>query len=193
MAASSQDALIAATLELMLRDGYAATGINDSCSKAGVSKGAFYHSFPSKEAIALSTLEAFYRQGMGAIAAVDVSDVPPDERIIAFMNRVAELGPYLWEKGCLIGGLANEMALSSDALQTKVAAQFDKFAEVVAELAEPFVESLESPVITAAEIGEEFLVVVEGAIVLSRAHRDPQRIKAALKRFALHLRTLKKA
>jgi AcrR family transcriptional regulator len=39
------------------RDGYEATGVAEICSAAGVSKGAFYHHFPTKQAVFMAILE----------------------------------------------------------------------------------------------------------------------------------------
>ncbi len=43
--------IIQAALECFSRTGYDATGVAEICATAGVSKGAFYHHFPSKEAV----------------------------------------------------------------------------------------------------------------------------------------------
>jgi len=43
--------------ECFAREGYDATGVAEICSTAGVSKGAFYHHFPSKQAVFLSLLD----------------------------------------------------------------------------------------------------------------------------------------
>ena len=48
--------IISAATELFCRSGYDATGVSEICSKAGVSKGAFYHHFPSKQALFLTIL-----------------------------------------------------------------------------------------------------------------------------------------
>lgn len=193
MVTDATEKLIAATQELMLRKGYQATGLNEICRHAGVSKGAIYHSFDSKEALTLSALERFFETGLGAIGAIDVSDVEPRDRMIIFVDRVAEQAPYLWEHGCLLGGLASEMALASDVLQASVSEHFDQFKRLVASLAEPFVATLASEELTADDLAEEFLELVEGSIVMSRAYRDPQRIRVALERFAIHLRHLPRA
>ncbi len=49
--------IISAATELFCRLGYDATGVAEICSKADVSKGAFYHHFPSKQALFLTILE----------------------------------------------------------------------------------------------------------------------------------------
>jgi len=49
--------IIAAATELFCRSGYDATGVAEICSTAGVSKGAFYHHFPSKQALFLTILD----------------------------------------------------------------------------------------------------------------------------------------
>ena len=126
MPSDAQERLVSAALELMLRQGYSATGIDSICRKAGLSKGAFYHSFQSKEEVALAALESFYRQGLRALQAIEVGDVPPAERLPLFVERLADRAQVLWEHGCLIGGLATEMSLASDELQRQVAQRFDE-------------------------------------------------------------------
>ena len=41
--------------------GYDAASVDDICAEAGVSKGAFYHHFPSKQAIFLALLEGWLK------------------------------------------------------------------------------------------------------------------------------------
>lgn len=190
MAKDTQASLISAARDLMLHQGYGATGINEICREAGVSKGAFYHFFESKEALALAALESFHRQGLEELMSIDVSAAPPEDRLPRFIELVAERAPLLWEQGCLLGGLASEMALSNDTLQRQVARTFDQIAALVRPLAAPFVRSLASKGLSAEAIAEDFLAITEGSIVLSRAHRDPRRIRAALERYAQTLRRL---
>lgn len=51
--------LMEAALRLFSQRGYQATSVAEICSAAGASKGAFYHHFPSKQAIFLALMETW--------------------------------------------------------------------------------------------------------------------------------------
>ena len=55
--------------QLFAKNGYDATGVADICKAAEVSKGAFYHHFPSKQAVFLTQLEEW-------LAALDSQMAP---------------------------------------------------------------------------------------------------------------------
>ncbi len=190
MSSEVQERLITAARQQMLRQGYAATGIEAICREAGVSKGAFYHSFASKEAVAVAALESFYRHGLQELGTIDLSEAAPAERLPLFVERLADRAGLLWENGCLLGGLASEMAITSDELQRQVARQFDGLAAMVARLAQPFVEALPDSDFSATEVAEDLLAFIEGAVVLARAHRDPERLRVPFQRYAAMLRAL---
>ncbi len=49
--------ILQSSLALFSKNGYDATGVAEICHAAGVSKGAFYHHFPSKQAVFQALLE----------------------------------------------------------------------------------------------------------------------------------------
>jgi len=190
MAADTRQRLIHSAQALMLSKGYSATGVDDLCRAADVSKGSFYHQFSSKEELALAALSSFYEAGLEKLLAIEVSGVAPEDRLLAFLDAVAKQGHEFWQGGCLLGSLASEMALTSPALQAEVSRLFSQTAKALEPLAEPFVASILHPSLSPAALAEHFLVVVEGAIVMSRAHGDPMKINQAVARFAEQLRFL---
>jgi AcrR family transcriptional regulator len=58
--------ILDAALKRFANHGYAAASVDDVCAEAGVSKGAFYHHFPSKQALFLALLNRW-------LDSVDVS------------------------------------------------------------------------------------------------------------------------
>lgn len=53
----TRERILAAAEECFARYGYDATGVAEICERAGVSKGAFFHYFPTKQAVFLELLE----------------------------------------------------------------------------------------------------------------------------------------
>lgn len=55
--ANTRRSLLESCYTLMLAKGYAATGVDEVCRHAGVSKGSFYHFFETKQQCAMAMLE----------------------------------------------------------------------------------------------------------------------------------------
>ncbi|HVN89857.1 MAG TPA: TetR/AcrR family transcriptional regulator [Candidatus Binataceae bacterium] len=175
---SSRTSIISTARNLMLHHGYAATSVDDICSTAKVTKGSFYHYFESKEAVAIAVLNAFYDEGISRLINgpyVDMSD--SKSRLLSFFDHLETIGPELWRDGCLIGNFACEFAESSPVIRRRVAAMFDALVKQLAPLFEPVAKEGEG----AAELAEYTLMVIEGAVVMARAHADPSRISSALR------------
>jgi len=49
--------ILTAALDLFAKSGYDATSVTDICKAAEISKGAFYHHFPSKQSLFMALLQ----------------------------------------------------------------------------------------------------------------------------------------
>lgn len=57
---STRDRIVAASFELFLKHGFDGTGLSQILKATDLSKGAFYHYFPSKDAVYREVVEAFF-------------------------------------------------------------------------------------------------------------------------------------
>src|SRR5512142_1037589 len=80
--------IIQAALECFSRAGYDATGVAEICTTAGVSKGAFYHHFPSKEAVFIALLNQWL-DGLDARFAETRADAQGVPEVLRAMARSA--------------------------------------------------------------------------------------------------------
>jgi AcrR family transcriptional regulator len=72
---------------LFSKNGYDATGVAEICQAAGVSKGAFYHHYPSKQAVFLAVMESWLsglNQGIN-LTRQETKDVPQAMKQMAEM------------------------------------------------------------------------------------------------------------
>lgn len=107
--------LVAAGLELFLRQGYNATGIQQIASQARVPKGSFYNHFESKDAFAAVIVGRYSEWMQRSWARMMVG--APHTPMAAIRHVFAEMISYHERKpsavGCLIGNFAAEIASSS--------------------------------------------------------------------------------
>jgi TetR/AcrR family transcriptional regulator, transcriptional repressor for nem operon len=177
--APSRTSILNAARNLMLRYGYAATSVDDICSSAGVTKGSFYHFFETKEQLGLAVLNGYYEDGVarmtsGAYAGMN----DPYQRLLGLFDHLEAIGPSLWRHGCLMGNFACELGESSQTIRRRVAQMFEDLVNRLAPIFRPIAGERKE----ATELAEQTLMVIEGAVIMAKAHDDPSRIATGLRR-----------
>lgn len=83
--------IIESAIKLFSNRGFNATSVDDICEEAGISKGAFYHHFESKQALFLALLDSWLQTIDTAIEASKDKTAPE-----TFM-QMTEAFPYVFE------------------------------------------------------------------------------------------------
>lgn len=172
----SRTRIVAAALVLFCRGGYAAVGVQDICTRAGVNKGTLYHFFPSKMDIALAAL-ALYGDSVGAVfAGIAAGRGGPKGKLhkvfeasrgMADCHR-AESGVMY---GCLHGNLSLELAAADERARAALGAVAAHWATILA----PVVATLPGPG-TPAERANTLLAFLHGAVLMAKTANDPAMI-----------------
>lgn len=190
-ATNTDQKILDAALRLMLSKGYPATTVDEICAEAGVSKGSFYHFFKNKEELGLAALARFYRRGVKEMQEGPFAQLAdPLERAFGFVDHIEAKSKFLWTDGCLLGGFATDLAETNPAVREEVSRMFAQIAGGMALMFRPVAERAGDKGPTATGLAEMFLAVLEGSILLARAHRDPSRIPKAVRRFRQYLEQL---
>ena len=108
--APARQKLLAAAITLIRRNGYAATSVDELCRAAGVTKGAFFHHFASKDRLAVAAAEHFTSVAAGwFMAAPFLRLEDPVDRLLGYVDfRLARLTDDLSQSTCLLGTLVQE-------------------------------------------------------------------------------------
>jgi AcrR family transcriptional regulator len=80
--------LIRATLDCLARDGYAGTTVSSIVKRAGVSRGAHVHHYPTKDALILDAAEYLLRRAYRILGDVMLNIADEDDRLQALMTAV---------------------------------------------------------------------------------------------------------
>ncbi|MFZ5557985.1 MAG: TetR/AcrR family transcriptional regulator [Pseudomonadota bacterium] len=188
-ALTTREKLLHAGQSLMLSRGYAATTVDEICAAAGVSKGSFYHAFAAKEDLALAILDEYFQRQMEAYGNGPHRRVAdPRARAFAFLDHVEHTAAGMWSSGCLLGVFALDMAESSPKIQARLAELFNRMAGGLARLFQPLLpEGKRKDRPSAQELADHFVAVVEGSIVLAKAHQDGSRVVQGVRSFRRYL------
>ncbi|WP_129793756.1 TetR/AcrR family transcriptional regulator [Sphingosinicella sp. CPCC 101087] len=102
--------ILDAALSVIRAKGYSATTVDELCATAGVTKGAFFHHFKSKDELGVAAAEHWSETTGAKFAAAPYHDhADPLDRLLAYVAfRKALLQGGVPEFTCLIGTLVQE-------------------------------------------------------------------------------------
>jgi TetR/AcrR family transcriptional regulator, transcriptional repressor for nem operon len=178
---TARDKLVQAGTDLFRRQGYTATTVDEICQQAGLTKGAFFHHFASKEALALACLEAWdgmvagLEERAGFQAASD-----PVKRAIGYMDFFigAFANPQVL-KSCLAGTTVQEVADTHPKLRDAAHACFvsgqARLEKILAAAAKASGRR-----VNAASLARLWITTMQGALILCKASQDESVITDSL-------------
>lgn len=165
--------LLDAALGLIRQKGYAATSVDDLCRAAGVTKGAFFHHFRSKDDLAVAAARYWGEMTGAMFAQADYHRLAdPVARILGYVAlRRQLLAGEVAEFTCLAGTMVQEAFDSSPGIRAACA---DAILGHAATLEADIAAAMESRGLEAQEWSPSSLAlhiqaVLQGAFILAKA------------------------
>ena len=173
---SSKQRMVDATADLLRRQGYHATGLNQIVREAKAPKGSLYFHFPGgKEELAVTALTSSSEVIKRDLAEIVMKQRDPARAIAAVIDYFAnELESTGFLMGCPMATVALEATATSDELQQVCSRHYTEWQQLVAAylVARGFAAE------NADELATTTLAAFEGGLLLSRAHRDLEPLRA---------------
>lgn len=172
---SARTKLLDAALALVRRQGFAATSVDELCKEAGVTKGAFFHHFESKEALGVAAAD-YWSETTGALfaAAPYHAIEDPVERVLGYVAlRKSLLDGEEAEYTCLVGTMVQEAYGSNPAIRDACKTSIFGHAESLEDDIQAAIKSRGlSPDWTARSLALHTQAVLQGAFILAKASGD---------------------
>jgi TetR/AcrR family transcriptional repressor of nem operon len=168
---NAREKLLEAALGMIRVKGYAATSVDDLCRAAGVTKGAFFHHFATKEALAVAAAD-FWSETTGALfaAAPYHGHADPLDRVLGYIDFRAGLltGP-VEEFTCLVGTMVQEAYATNPEIREACEASISDHARTLEADIGAAMERHRVSGVTARSLALHTQAVLQGSFILAKA------------------------
>lgn len=174
---SARTKILNAALKVVRTKGFTATTVDDLCSEAGVTKGAFFHHFESKNALAVEAAR-YWTQVTGALfASADYNKLSdPLDRVFGYLDLRRDLvRGQTAEFTCLVGTMVQETFHSApeirDACHDSI---FGHAAVIEKDIAEAKRLYAPNAKWTPRSLALHTQAVLQGAFILAKSEEDSE-------------------
>jgi TetR/AcrR family transcriptional repressor of nem operon len=177
---STRNVILNAGSKLFIERGFSACSVQDITDAAGVPKGSFYNHFKSKEALAAEVLME-YGRGTTDRSILSDTKVPPLARL---KKHFAALNHHFSQchDGCLVGKFMAEVSEDTPQIRNELLKVLTLWGEQIsAVIAEGQQHGSIRSDLKATELASFLIDSYEGAILRTRAEKNPAALKAFVK------------
>ena len=173
---TTQKRIIEKAEKLLWQQGYEGTSLNEVVGKAGVSKGAFFHYYPSKQAISQDVINKYAREQLTAPLQKHLAEASTAKN--GLFNWVSEFFEtfkgHNFKGGCLLGNMALELSDQNDAARETIKQHFLELENTIASSLKPLMDEGKL-FIEPRQLARLLIASMQGATMMSKVHKDKNR------------------
>lgn len=172
---NARERLLEAAVKLVRKQGFSATSVDELCKEAGVTKGAFFHHFPSKESLGVAVADYWSECTLGFFGAAPSRHFDdPLARLLAYIDlRIALIGGPAEGFSCVAGTLLQENFRTSEMIRR---ASGDSILGNARMFESDFAEAIAKYGIDAdpAGLARHMQAVIQGSFILGKTQDDDE-------------------
>ncbi|MDP2121843.1 MAG: TetR/AcrR family transcriptional regulator [Hoeflea sp.] len=170
-AINARTRLLESARDVIRAKGFSATTVDDLCKTAGVTKGAFFHHFKSKEDLGVAAADFWSETTSALFAGAPYHQLDdPFDRLIAYLAfRKELLAGELPEFTCLVGTMAQEVYDSAPAIREACHASISGHAMTLVDDISAVMEARGVGGFTPESLALHTQAVLQGAFILAKA------------------------
>ena len=187
---SSRERIVEAAAALMTARGVEATSVDAVLAAAGAGKSQLYHYFGDRQGLVRAVVAHRYDTVVRAQGELLAAVRSWEDLRGWFDALLAAQVAAQCRVGCPVGSLAAELSERDEQSREELVRAFTSWEQDIAAALERLrALGLLTPHADTAALASATLATVQGAMLLTRTMRDPQRLRTALDHAYAHLRT----
>ncbi len=194
---ATREKILDGARELILERGYSGTKIDHVLEHVGITKGAFFHHFKTKDELAKALLRRYASQDAQVYAetreqAEKLSD-DPLQQILIFIRLFEDMFSELTEPypGCLLASYLYELQQFDDETRDLLHGTFARWRTLLQEKFEAIVKKYPPKIsVSPSQLADGFTVVLEGAFITGKAMNEARLVTEQLRLYRNHIELL---
>lgn len=162
--------------KLLWHQGYEATSLNEVVDRAGVSKGAFFHYYPNKQAISQDVIRKYAAEQL--IEPLQISLAGSGTVKEALFQWVSGMFEKYKENdfkgGCLLGNLALELSDQNDHAREEIKQHFLDLENLIVSALRPVAKERKI-ILEPRQFARLFIASYQGVLMMVKVHKDNNR------------------
>jgi len=129
----NKEAVLKTGLGMFCNKGYNSLGIDELCKVTGMTKGAFYNAFKSKEAFLIEAILLYAKNNVVRIKTQLKTNTKESayERLLQFYITMLEVQPKVNFMGCFINNIMSELGSANEKVGLASSQAFDEFIDAI--------------------------------------------------------------
>ncbi len=129
----NKETVLKTGLGLFCKKGYNSLGIDEICKITGMTKGAFYNAFKSKEQFLIEAILLYGEDNVKRIKA----QLSPDgksaafEKLQRFYLNMLEVQPKVNYTGCFVNNIMSELGIANELVRNAATIEFNRFIDAI--------------------------------------------------------------